>query len=179
MKVKIGKNTTSLSREVVASHMANLITTRLIITGQEKNFKKTFVKYKELCLMFLKQNKKFVYAFGEDSWFDEFSNFEKQQYELFLQEVYFKFSDGSEWTIFINDLANLRLMVDDTIKDKSALLSNPVDLAVWAQNHLSWDQVKDYCILRKINTEESIYSNEWQTTKKQIFRYRYKNEIQE
>ena len=46
MKIKIGNKTMNLSRDVIASHMANLLTTRAIISNQEKDFKESFFKYK-------------------------------------------------------------------------------------------------------------------------------------
>lgn len=173
MKVKIGNKVTSCSREIIASHMANLVTTRLIILGKEKNFKQTFEKSKELCILFLKSNKNFVYSFGEDDWFVKLMNFKKKQNELFLQELYFKFSDGTEWTIYLNDLANIRMMIDSSQKDKSLLLKNPIELADWAQMNLSWQQVKDYCVLRRAVANESKYSNEWLSVKKRIYQYQY------
>jgi hypothetical protein len=41
MKIKVGNKTMTLSRDVIASHMANLLTTRAIISNQEKDFKIT------------------------------------------------------------------------------------------------------------------------------------------
>jgi hypothetical protein len=167
---------TSLSKEVVVCHKANHLPPRSIITGKEFDFKKSFIKYKDYCSLFLKENKKFVYTFGSEEWYDEFVEFQARQHELIMQELYFKFSDGSEWTVFLNDLANLRLMLDSSSKNKNALLSNPVDLADWAQSNLSWSQIKDFCVLRNITGNEDSYSNEWSATPKKVLQYQYKSD---
>jgi len=177
MKVKFGNKTSTLGKDVVACHMANLLTTRAIVLGKEKDFKKSFLKFKQLCLLFLKQNKKFIYAFGDDSWYESFVEFQSKQHELLLQEIYFKFSDGSEWTIFLNDIANLKMMYEPDHKhNKNELLENPVDLAEWAQKILTWEQVKDFSVLRKISGNESTYNNEWAEVKKQVLQYKYEAE---
>jgi hypothetical protein len=95
MKVKVGNRVTTLAKDVVASHMANLLSTRAIILGNERDFKQSFNKYKELSLAFLKYNRKFIYTFGDDIWLEEFLNFQAKQYELLMQDVMFKFSSSS------------------------------------------------------------------------------------
>lgn len=79
MKVKVGNTITNLPKNIIASHMANLLTTRAIMTNKEKNFKKSFIKHKELCLAFLRENKKFVYSFSDQKWLDEFLKFQSKQ----------------------------------------------------------------------------------------------------
>ena len=176
MKVKIGYQTISLSKEIVASHMANLLTTRAIYLNKEKDFKTSFLKYKQLCLLFIRQNKKFVYSIGDDDWYDHFVKFQNTQHELLLQEIFFKFSDGSEWTIFLNDIANLKIILEPEKKyDKNQLLAKPVELVEWAQDNLSWEQIKDFAVLRQMQGNESSYIKEWAETKKQVLQYQYKN----
>ena len=48
MKVKVGTKITGLPKDVVASHMANILTTKDIALGRERDFKKVFLKYKDL-----------------------------------------------------------------------------------------------------------------------------------
>jgi hypothetical protein len=177
MKVKMGNKISTLSKDVVACHMANFLSTRAIVLGKEKIFKVAFNKYKQLCSLFLRENKKFVYEFGDDKWLEKFIAFQSKQHELALQEIYFKFSDGSEWTIFLHDIANLKMLYEPEEKhDKFKLLEKPVELADWAQNKLTWEQVKDFSVLRKISGNESSYIHEWADVKKQVLQYKYEAE---
>jgi hypothetical protein len=177
MKVKVGNTITSLPKNAVACHMANLLTSRAIILKKENNFSKSFNRHKHLCLAFLRENKKFIYSFSDQKWFDDFVKFETKQHELLMQELSFKFSDGSEWTVSLNDLASLRIMIDPNVNvDKNTLLSNPIDLAEWAQNSLTWEQVKDFSILRKIVGDQNTYTNEWPLVKKQVIQFNYETE---
>jgi citrate synthase len=177
MKVKVGNTITNLPKNIIASHMANLLTTRAIMTNKEKNFKKSLIKHKELCLAFLRENKKFVYSFSDQKWLDEFLKFQSKQHELLMQELTFKFSDGSEWSLSLNDIASLKMIIaPDPKQDKNSLLSNPVELADWAQNSLTWEQVKDFSILRKIKGDQITYTNEWPLVKKQVVQFNYETE---
>jgi hypothetical protein len=174
MKVKVGNTISNLPKNAVACHMANLLTSRAIILKKENNYKKSFVKHKELCLAFLRENKKFIYSFSDQSWLEDFIHFETKQHELLMQELMFKFSDGSEWTVSLNDLASLKMIIDPNPKmDRNALLSQPVDLAEWAQNSLTWEQVKDFSILRKIAGDQDAYTNEWPLVKKKVVQFNY------
>lgn len=177
MKAKVGNKITNLSKDVIASHMANLLSTRAIISEKERDFKQAFTKYKELCLLFLKQNKKFVFAFGDELWLDEFLEFQKQQHELLMQDVVFKFSDGSVWTISLNDIANLKILNEPTEKhDKNKLLENAIDLVNWSQSDLSWEQLKNFATLKNIKPNDGLYNTEWKGVSKKIIMWHYESE---
>ena len=179
MKVKFGNTYVTLPKDTVASHMANLLTTRSIILNKErdKNFKSIFTKHKDLCLFFLRHNKKFVYSLADSEWLEDFFKFQAIQHELLMQEIVFKFSDGTEWSISLNDIASLKILNNpkDKIK-KEELLKNPVDLADWAQSNLSWNQVRDFCILRKVSPNDELYQNEWMSTSKRVVQYHYEQD---
>ena len=175
MKVKLGNRSTTLPKEAVVAHMANLLTTRAIILGKEKDFKKSFSKYNELCILFLGQNKMFIYSFGDELWLEEFLNFQSELHEMLLQDVVFKFNDGSTWSIALSDLANLKIINESTEKhDKGKLLAEPIDLVFWAQTKLSWDQVKDLSTLRMIDDNIS-YKLEWPSVPKKIIKWQYQS----
>lgn len=177
MKVKVGNQITNLSKDSIASHMANMLTTRAIVLRKEKDFKKSFVKHKELCLIFLRHNKKFVYSFTDQEWVDEFFEFQRKQHELLMQDLLFSFSDGSEWAVSLNDLANLKVLREGDKKlDKATLLTDPLALADWAQRDLSWDQVKDFAILKRISCDDEAYEDEWPSVSKKVIQYKYEIE---
>jgi hypothetical protein len=174
MKVQVGNKTMSLPKETVASHMANLITTRLIMLGKIKDFRSSFLKHKELCMIFLRMNKKFVYSFGSDDWLEDFFKFQTKHHELLMQEIFFRFSDGSEWSISLNDLANLKIMHESNLKhDKTQLLEKPLELSDWAQSELTWDQIKDFAILRRIDDNSVQYNEEWPSVNKKVVQFSY------
>jgi hypothetical protein len=177
MKVKVGSTITNLPKNVVASHMANLLTTHAIMINKATSFKKSFIKHKELCLSFLRENKKFVYSFSDQAWLEDFIQFEAKQHELLMQELVFKFSDGSEWSLSLNDIASIKI-INDPQKgmDKNALLSNPVELAEWAQNAITWEQVKDFSILRRTQGDQTSYINEWPLVKKKVVQFNYETD---
>lgn len=179
MKIKVGNKTMTLSRDVIASHMANLLTTRAIISNQEKDFKESFYKHKELCLAFLKENKKFVFTFGDDSWLKEFIEYQNQQVSLLMQDVFFKFSDGATWSICLNDIANLKMLQEPEKKyDKKHLLTSAVELVDWAQKTLTWDQVQSFAVLRHLEYSNETYTNEWVNNTKKIIKWQYGAENQ-
>ena len=68
------------------------------------------------------------------------------------------------------------IIAPDPKQDKNSLLSNPVELADWAQNSLTWEQVKDFSILRKIKGDQITYTNEWPLVKKQVVQFNYETE---
>lgn len=177
MKVKVGTKITGLPKDVVASHMANILTTKDIALGRERDFKKVFLKYKDLCLIFLRHNKKFVLNFSDQTWMEDFRIFRTKQHELLMQEMAFSFTDGTTWTISMNDLANLRIMLEPDLKhEKLNLLGLPVELAEWAQTSLQWEQVKDFTILREVTGDEAMYAKEWKTANKKVIQYNYEIE---
>jgi hypothetical protein len=174
MKIKIGNLTTTLPKDVVASHMANLITTRLIILDKETDFKKAFIKYKDLVLSFFRENKKFVFSFSDEKWFDEFTHFQEKQHELMLQDVVFKFDDGSTWSIPLLDIANLKILQEPDKKyNRTTLLSSPLELVMWAQDILTWDQIENFAVLRNIDNPKNTYNNEWPSVAKKIIKWHY------
>jgi|APCry1669189440_1035222.scaffolds.fasta_scaffold00516_2 hypothetical protein len=177
MKVKIGNKTTTLPKNVVVAHMANLLASRAVILKKERDFKSAFLKYKNLCGEFLRENKNFIYVFGSEDWLDKFLEFEATQHSLILQEVYFQFSDSSYWSIPLNDIVNLKILSENLQQsDKMKLLSDPVSLAVWAQEKLTWDQVKDFAIIRDITGKNDEYNQEWPAVQKKIIVYSGKPE---
>jgi hypothetical protein len=177
MKVKIGNLTTTLPKDAVASHMANLITTRLIILDKEKDFKKAFTKYKDLVLMFFRENKKFVFSFSDEKWYDDFNSFHEKQHELMLQDIVFKFSDGSTWSIPLLDVANLKILQEPEKKhNRNSLLSAPLDLVTWAQEKLTWNQIENFAILRNLDSPENSYNNEWPSVAKKVIKWHYEIE---
>ena len=177
MKVKIGNRQTSMPKHVVIAHMANLLASRAVIMRKERDFKSAFLKYKNLCADFLRENKKFVFSFGEELWLKEFLEFEKKLYELLLQEVLFKFSDKTTWSISLNDLANLKILHEGLKKDaKDSLLSKPVDLVTWSQEKLTWDQIKTFAVIRKIDGSDELYNEEWSSVPKKVIIYSYDSE---
>lgn len=174
MKVKIGNRATTLPKNVVASHMANLLTTRDIMLGKEKNFKNTFLKNLELCLAFLRENKKFVYSFGDEEWLEEYLDFQSKQKELLLQDVLVKFSDGSVWTISLHDIASLKIIREPKSKEtKMSILEKPIELVKWAQDELQWDQISNFATLKNITGNEQIYMNEWKSANKRVLKWTY------
>jgi hypothetical protein len=177
MKVRVGKKIiTSMSRSVVAAHMAQILAGRDVIFKKEKSYKKAFAKNKELTMAFLKHNKDYIYVLDE-TWLPDFLLFQEEQKSLLMQEISFKFSDGSEWTVPLSDIANIRIMTEPSLKlDKAKLLENPVELAEWAQKELSWDQVKDFTVLRHISGNPRTYNKEWPSVKKQVVKYNYEIE---
>lgn len=177
MKVKLGNTYVKLPKDTVASHMANLLTTRSILLNKDKDFKTSFVKHKELCLIFLRHNKNFIYSLADSEWLEEFFRFQAIQHELLMQEIVFKFSDGSEWTISLSDIASLKMInnPEEQLK-KEDLLKNPVDLADWAQHNLTWNQVKDFAILRRIESNNELYQREWLSTNKVVVQYKYEKD---
>jgi hypothetical protein len=177
MKVKIGNRVTTLPKDVVASHMANLITTRFIILDKEKDFKKAFIKYKDLVLNFFRENKKFVFSFSDEKWFDDFMSFQEKQHELMLQDVVFKFKDGSTWSVPLLDIANLKILQEPEKKhSKTTLLLSPLDLVTWAQETLTWDQIENFAILRNLDNQEKTYNNEWPSVAKKVIKWHYEIE---
>ena len=174
MKVKIGNKTTTLPKNVVASHMANLLTTRDIIMGKESDFKNTFLKNLDLCIIYLRENKKFIYKFGDDDWLDDYLDFYKRQRELLMQDVIVKFTDGSVWTISLHDIASLKLARNPSGKEnKMELLENPINLVEWAQEELQWEQISNFAILKNIQGNELKYRNEWKSTLKKVVKWTY------
>jgi hypothetical protein len=172
MKVKIGNKTTTLPKSVVASHMSNLLTTRDIIMGKEKDFKNAFLRNLDLCLIYLRENKKFAYSFGDEDWLDDYLDFHSKQRELLLQDVLIKFSDGSVWTISLHDIASLKLARDPKIKEnKMQLLENPIKLVEWAQEELQWNQISNFATLKNIQGNEDIYKKEWKLTNKKVIKW--------
>lgn len=179
MKVKIGSVITKLPRETVAAHMANLLTTRAIILQKETDFKKSFYKYKDLCLAFFREKKGFIYSFGDETWLDEFLAFQEKEHSLLMQDVVFKFKDGSTWSVPLVDIANLRTFQEPDKKyDKNSLLSNPVELVSWAQTTLSWEQIEDFAILRQLENPNNTYDTEWPSVPKKIIKWLYEAENQ-
>ncbi len=177
MKVKVGNTITNLPKNAVASHMANLLTTRAVMINKATSFKKSFIKHKELCLFFLRENKKFVYSFSDQKWLEDFIKFEARQHELLMQELVFKFSDGSEWSLSLSDIASIKIINNpEKGLNKNTLLSSPVELAEWAQNSLTWDQVKDFSILRRMQGDQTSYTTEWPLIKKQVVQFNYETE---
>ena len=177
MKVKIGSITTKLPRETVASHMANLLTTRAIILQKETDFKKSFHKYKDLCLAFFRENKGFIYSFGDETWLDVFLAFQEKEHNLLMQDVVFKFKDGSTWSVPLIDIANLRTLQEPDKKyDKNALLLDPIELVSWAQTALSWEQVEDFAILRQLESPNGTYNTEWPLVPKKVIKWLYETE---
>lgn len=174
MKIKIGNKITTLPKNVVISHMANLLASRAMILRKERDFKSAFTKYKNLCNEFLRENKNFVYCFGTEDWLENFLAFESNQHSLLLQEIYFQFSDDSSWSIPLNDIVNLKILFEDLQQnDKAKLLSDPVSLATWAQEKLTWDQVKDFAIIRDISGKNHVYNHEWPSVQKKVIIYSY------
>lgn len=173
MKVKIGNAVTTLPKDVVASHMANLLATQAILSGKENNFKDVFYKKKDLCLKFLKANKRFVFFFGDEKWYDKYDKFEISQYELLMQDLIFTFSDGTVWSISLNDIANLKIISENLKINKEDLLKDPMDLAIWAQNELTWDQIKSFAILKNVVQKDSLYNEEWSSVAKKVLKWNY------
>lgn len=177
MKVKIGNKNTTLSKDVVAAHMANLLTTRSILLGGKVEFRQSFIKNKDLCIEFLRENKTFIYNFGDEEWLDDFLDFQKNQHELIMQDVFFKFSDGSVWTISLHDIVNLKIIKHREEKlDKIMLLKNPIELIQWAQDELEWDQLKNFAILKNIVGNEEKHVQEWRSVDKKIIKWTYTGE---
>lgn len=177
MKVKLGNTYVRLPKDTVASHMANLLTTRSIFLNKDKDFKTSFIKNKELCLIFLRHNRNFVYSLVDNDWLEEILKFKTTQHELLMQEIVFKFSDNSEWSISLNDIANLKIITDHVGKNrKDELLNNPVELAEWAQQNLTWNQIKDFAILRKMEASHDLYQKEWFSTNKRVVQYKYEKD---
>jgi hypothetical protein len=56
------------------------------------------------------------------------------------------------------------------------LLEEPIVLVSWAQEYLTWDQLKNYATLRNIDPEEATYNKEWSTVNKKIIRWQYNSE---
>ena len=177
MKVKVGNKITTLPKDVIASHMANLITTRAIVLNKEKDFKSSFYKYKDLCLAFFRENKKFIFSFSDDQWFEEFNAFQEKQHDLMMQDVVFKFTDGATWSVPLLDLANLKILQEPEKKhDRNALLSSPVELVTWAQNTLTWNQVANFAVLRHLDNPENTYNAEWPSVPKKVIKWHYEIE---
>lgn len=172
MKVKIGKQTTSLGKEVVAAHMANLLASRAILTGESDDLKQSFTEYKKICQLFLDSNKRFVYKFGDEKWLEPFLKFQANQNEILKQEVFFRFSDGSLWTVLVSDIAKIRAMQDKNFDSDNAVL-DPVELTEWAQDKLTWDQVKVFSRLRVLPLDfHGVYTVEWPDVKKKVIKYK-------
>jgi hypothetical protein len=177
MKVKIGNRVTSLPKNVVIAHMANFLATRSIVLRKDKDFKSAFIRYKSLATEFLRQNKNFVFSIGKDDWLEKFLEFEAQQQALLLQEIYFQFSDETFWSISLNDIVNLKILYDGlNSNQKTELLSAPIKLAEWAQEKLSWDQVKDFAIIRDVTGKNDVYNQEWPSVSKKIIVYNFESE---
>jgi hypothetical protein len=175
MKVKIGNQITTLTKDVVICHMANLLSSRAIILRKETNFKLAFEKYKKLCSLFLNENKKFVYTFGTDDWLENFLLFEINLNELLVQDVSFQFSDKSTWSVSLNDIANLRIVIEENKKhDKMKLLENPIELIEWAQLNLGWYQIKPLATLTNFESENDTHEKEWPSVIKKIQKKNYK-----
>lgn len=174
MKVRMGTKTGNMPKEALASHMANLLATRAISLNKEKEFRHALLKYKELAILFLNENKKFVFAFGEEDWVGAFFEFQQKRHELLMQDVVFKFTDGSVWSISLSDLANLKILSDhDAHHDKNVLLEQAVNLVQWAQEELSWNQIKSFASLKNIQDNDTMYEQEWHGVPKKIIRWRY------
>ncbi len=177
MKTKLGNKITNVPKNVIAAHMANLLSTRAIISEKERDFKQAFCKYKDICLAYLRENPKFIYSFGDDLWLDQFLDFQKQQHELLMQDVVFKFSDGSVWTIALNDIANLKIIHEPEKKHvKNKLLEDSIELIDWAQSNLSWSQLKNFATLKNIQQNDELYGEEWVTVSKKIIRWHYESD---
>jgi len=174
MKAKIGNQITTLSKDVIVCHMANLLASRAILLRKETSYKIAFDKYKKLCQLFVKENKKFIYSFGTEGWLEDFILFEANVNELLLQDVTFEFSDKSTWSISLNDIANLRMVIEEDKKhDKMTLLKNPIELLEWAQVNLNWYQVKPLSSLISIEENTDIHDKEWPSVMKKIRKKNY------
>jgi hypothetical protein len=177
MKTRIGNKTVSLPKEVVVAHMANLISTKLVFSDKEKNFKHAFTKYKDLVEAFLRENKRFVFSFSDEKWVDKFNEFQEKQLEIMFQDVVFKFSDGSSWSIPLMDIANLKMLQEPEKKHtRIALMSAPLELVTWAQEELSWDQISSFAVLRQLDSSQDIHKNEWKSVQKSVIRWHYELE---
>jgi len=177
MKVKIGKQTTYLKKDVVVSHMANLLASRSILLGESLNFKKTFLDYKKLCSDYLKINTNFVYKMGSEDWLEDFLNHQAAAQELLLQDVFFKFSDESIWSVSLVDLTDLKIINENIPLQEStreSMLRNPVEVVEWAQNNLTWNQIQDYAILTGMAQTNPNHDLEWPKIKKSIIQRKYR-----
>lgn len=174
MKVKIGNRTTSLTKDIVICHMANLLASRSIILRKENNFKIAYDKYKSLCYSYVKDRKSFVYAFGKEEWLEDFLLYEMNLNELLAQELTFKFSDNSSWNISLNDIANIRVVLEEEKKlDKMKLLENSIELVQWAQDNLHWYQIKPLAKLVDYESNPNVHEGEWSTVQKSIRKKNY------
>ena len=177
MKVKIGKQTTYLKKDVVVSHMANLLASRSILLGESLNFKKTFLDYKRLCVEYLKANPNFVYKVGSEDWLEHFLNHQAASQELLLQDVFFKFSDESIWSISLVDLTDLKIINENIPLQEStreSMHKNQIEIVEWAQNNLNWNKIQNYAILTGMSQNSQNHSNEWPKIKKSIIQRKYR-----
>ncbi len=178
MKAKIGNKTTNLPKDVISSHMANLITTRSIVLGHEKDFKESFGHHKKACDYFLKHNKNFVYSFGDEDWFEDFVAFQIKQRDLELREASFSFSDGTEWSVYLTDLAHIKMNMNPSLKNMSKILAEPEELIKWAEDNLNWQDIQELCMIRKIKEKHDLYTEEWKNVKKEILDYEFTDETE-
>ncbi|NBO22146.1 hypothetical protein EBU94_02235 [bacterium] len=171
MKVKIGKTITDVSEDLIATNIANkLISGAYFMSDTVKNFKQSFDIFKMMSVDFIKtKEKNFIFSFSEDFWFEEFKVFQEKRLVAFQNELSLVFSDGSEWSIPLMDLANIAMKYDEwKDRDLFELLENPEDLCLWAEKKLNWDDVKQYKKLISIEDHDEIYSEEWKKVKKTI-----------
>ena len=93
---------------------------------------------------------------------------------LLMQDVFFIFSDGATWSIGLSDIANLKMLQEPEKKyEKNKLLTFAVELVDWAQKTLSWEQVKNFAILRHLEYSNDLYSKEWVSNNKKIIKWQY------